>query len=675
MLTDKLREGATGPVAKIIFLLIIISFLIGGISLYLSPKISFDPVKVNGQTIPNYQLDQNFRQQRQRLERQFGRQLNDLEASQLRTQTLEKMINDQVLLDHTHNVGILVADALVAEQIAKMPEFQIDGKFDQKQYSEVLSRANYTPQSFGEALRTELASSIYRDTMVKNEFALPYELSRDAKMLAEERTFKKIDIDVETFAKEVKVDDKEVAAYYEAHKNDFLLPQEIKISYVYLKASDLEKDVVYTEEDLEKYFNLHTELFVVPEKRKVAHILLTGEDAEQKIKDVEKELKAGAKFADLAMKYSEDPASKDKGGVLPAFSLGNMDASFEKAAFALQNINDVSEPVSSQYGWHLIQLLDIEKQYQQNFADEAVHKNVIEHYVKDQSKELFGDKRQVLIDVSYDNPDNLDAAILAANAMKAPADKPSTSIVQKESKFFAPTADNLEYPLSDENVKNNILKSINDVLATMKSANDTPADQVEAEFLKLVNNSDVIDLSPTTLFVYHIDGYKKPDAKKLADVKSEIVTILARNKAVEASKATVAEVVQTLEKGEDINKFVLAKKIKVGAEQVYSRMTNSNDYEITSKLFAMQKAPEGKASIKSFEDNNGDPFILVLTKVHVPEITQDDRRDSFLTMQVSNINMEKDTVLLVQQSRQEADIDYNTDPAYLKQIANNHDDF
>ncbi|MBC1379557.1 posttranslocation chaperone PrsA2 [Listeria innocua] len=85
----------------------------------------------------------------------------------------------------------------------------------------------------------------------------------------------------------------------------------------------------------------------------VSHILVADEN---KAKEVEQKLKDGAKFADLAKEYSTDTATKENGGQLAPFGSGKMDPAFEKAAYALKNKGDISAPVKTQYGYHIIQM-------------------------------------------------------------------------------------------------------------------------------------------------------------------------------------------------------------------------------------------------------------------------------------------------------------------------------
>lgn len=102
----------------------------------------------------------------------------------------------------------------------------------------------------------------------------------------------------------------------------------------------------------------------------VAHIMIkvpkaATEDeknkAKQKIDEINAKLKAGEKFEELARQYSEDKQSSDKGGYLQPFKGGRMPKAFEDASFALKNNNDISEPVKSPYGWHIIKRIDLKE--------------------------------------------------------------------------------------------------------------------------------------------------------------------------------------------------------------------------------------------------------------------------------------------------------------------------
>lgn len=113
-------------------------------------------------------------------------------------------------------------------------------------------------------------------------------------------------------------------------------------------------DVVVTEEDMKAYFDQNKASLDVPEQVKANHILVADE---AKAKEVKAKLSAGGDFAALAKEYSTDESNKGQGGDLGFFSRGDMVPEFENAAFSLK-VGDISEPVKTEYGYHIIKVAE-----------------------------------------------------------------------------------------------------------------------------------------------------------------------------------------------------------------------------------------------------------------------------------------------------------------------------
>jgi len=130
--------------------------------------------------------------------------------------------------------------------------------------------------------------------------------------------------------------------------------------------------IAITDDEAKDYYNQHPSDFEQPEMVHARHILLMTMDPStrlplstntvaakrQQIDDLRKRVIAGEDFGALAKQYSEDPGSKEHGGELPVFARGQMVAEFETAAFAMTTSNQLSEVVTTQFGYHLIQLLE-----------------------------------------------------------------------------------------------------------------------------------------------------------------------------------------------------------------------------------------------------------------------------------------------------------------------------
>lgn len=124
---------------------------------------------------------------------------------------------------------------------------------------------------------------------------------------------------------------------------------------------ELLKDVKITEDDAKKFYDEHTkEYFTEPAKIHASHILVSDDAASNDIiTKIQADLKNGVSFDELAKKYSIEPGAASSGGDLGEFPRGVMVPEFEKTAFALKNSGDISEPVKTKFGWHIIKLHEI----------------------------------------------------------------------------------------------------------------------------------------------------------------------------------------------------------------------------------------------------------------------------------------------------------------------------
>lgn len=139
------------------------------------------------------------------------------------------------------------------------------------------------------------------------------------------------------------------------------------------------EDISVTEEEVEAYYNENKEMFKKPESMVASHILV---DSEEKANDIIKEMEDGLSFEEAALKYSSC-GSKDQGGNLGEFSRGQMVPEFDKVAFELE-IGVVSEPVKSQFGYHIIKVISKNEESISSF-DEVKQKL---------SQQLLGEKQQ-----------------------------------------------------------------------------------------------------------------------------------------------------------------------------------------------------------------------------------------------------------------------------------------
>ena len=197
----------------------------------------------------------------------------------------------------------------------------------------------------------------------------------------------------------------ELKAFYDSHKKNYAdsIPEKRKVQYAMIDLSKIENGVQVTHDELQSYYNQHRDQYRVPEQAKVSHILiktpLPGPDgkvdekgaaeAQRRAEDILKQLKAGAKFEDMAEKYSEDPGSAKEGGSLGWIGKGRTVPEFEKAAFSLP-IGQISDLVKSSYGFHIIRV-DARQEAHMKTLEEV--KDQIEPILKQQKAQQIAQKQ------------------------------------------------------------------------------------------------------------------------------------------------------------------------------------------------------------------------------------------------------------------------------------------
>jgi len=289
----------------------------------------------------------------------------------------DQLINREALVAEAGHMGLRVTPEEVKDELQHgryAATFFPGGTFiGQQEYEDMLQRANLTPTKFeqdvaNEILITKLQALIAGGASVSEAGIHEQFIKQNSKVKFDYAVLKQDDI-----KKGLHPTEQELKAYYESHKNTYAnsVPEKRKVKYAVIDTSKTEAGVQVTRDDLRAYYDQHRDEYRTPEQVKVSHIWikmpLPGADgkidenkvaeAQHRADDLSKQLKSGAKFDDLAKKYSEDPGSANVGGSLGWIGRAQMTPEFEKTAFSLAK-GQVSGVVKSSDGFHIIRLDD-----------------------------------------------------------------------------------------------------------------------------------------------------------------------------------------------------------------------------------------------------------------------------------------------------------------------------
>ena len=627
---DKFREGAQGPAAKIILGVVILSFALAGVGGYLGSTTEEPAAVVNGEDISRQALESAYQQERNKVEQEYGDSFAAIAADpnfaqQLRANVLQRLVNERLTDQAIEELGLRISDEQIKQSIRTMAEFQRDGKFDNDTYLAVLRQSGYQPDQFRDVLRQDMTRRQLLQSYLSSEISLPGEALHLYRLQAQQREVRQLTVAVNQFNDKVTVSDDEIDAYYQANQGDFQHPEQVNLEYVLLDAAALSTDVDLSEEAIKAYYQDHQAAYKAPEKRRVAHILvdLNKDNAEQEAADILAKVQQGEDFAELAKTLSSDTFSGENGGELDWFEKGVMDPDFEAAAFALANVGDTSAVVKSEFGYHVIKLLEVQANAAAPF--EEVKDKIAKTLKHDKAMEVFYDKLQKLSEMAFEVPDTLTEAADAAELT-----------VQQTGLFSRDTAAG-----DFANAQ---------VLVPAFSA-DLREEQV---------NSEVIELSPEKVMVIRVNEFKPQSTKALAEVKDTITLLLTRDKATAAANEFVMQLMTALDKGEDITALLAPYDFSFSEPESVSRMAPGTSPEVARQVFTMAKPETGKVQRAKVALLNGDLALVELTGVtELPaETLPSEAETQQLSQFVQNTQADTSYQALLKLLQARADISY-----------------
>lgn len=361
---QNIRDNSQGWIAKtIIGVIVALMALTGFDAIFQATTHKNEAAKVNGDEISQNELSQAVDMQRRQLMQQLGKDFDAslLDEKMLRESALKGLIDRKLLLQGAEQAKFSFSEAALDQVILQTPEFQVDGKFSSERFDQVIRQLGYSRMQFRQMLAQEMLIGQLRAGVAGSGFVTDAEVLVFARLEKQTRDFATLNVKADPAA--VKLTDDEVKAYYDEHAKEFMTPDQVIIDYVELKKSSFFDQVAVKEEDLEAAYQ--KEIANLAEQRRAAHILIEVNDktteaqAKAKIDEVQARLAKGEKFEALAKEFSQDPGSANNGGDLGYAGPGVYDPAFEKALYSLSK-DQVSEPIRTDFGYHLIKLLGVE---------------------------------------------------------------------------------------------------------------------------------------------------------------------------------------------------------------------------------------------------------------------------------------------------------------------------
>jgi peptidyl-prolyl cis-trans isomerase D len=438
-----------------------------------------------------------------------------LDSPQARYNTLERMVRERVMADAATDAHLSSTDARLARELQQNPTIaslrKPDGTLDMERYRQLAAAQGLTPEGFEARVRKDIALRQVEGGIASTYLAPVAQANMALNAFFERREVQTAGFLPADYKSQVNPTEAEMDAFYQANQKLFQAPESATVEYVALDLDSVKKTISVNEEELKSYYEQNVARLSGKEERRASHILINAPkdmSPADKAKAKEKAAallaqvrKAPDSFADVARNNSQDAGSAPSGGDLDFFARGAMVKPFEEAAFSMKK-GDISELVESDFGFHIIKLVDIKSPKQKTF--EEVKPTIEADLRTQQAQRKFAEVAETFTNAVYEQSDSFKQI-----AEKLKLDVKTASNVQRK-------------PLPD----------VKGALASPKllTAIFSP-DAVEKK-----RNTEAVEVAPNQLVSARITQYAPARVLPLAEVSNDVRERLVNSRATELAK-------------------------------------------------------------------------------------------------------------------------------------------
>ncbi len=576
---QNIRDNSQGWIAKTIIGVIVVLMALTGVDAIIN--VSSDRNKaaeVNGQVIGVDELARAVDLQRRQLQQRLGEQFNAslLDENLLRKSALEGLIERNLLLQGAEQAGMRFSDAALDQLLLVTPDFQQDGRFSPERFDQVIRQMGYSRLQFRQLMQQEMLIGQLQAGIAGSHFVTDDEVTAFAALERQTRDFAHFAVKAD--ASGIKISAQQLADYYAANSREFMSPEQVVIEYLELKKEAFFDQVEVSDEELQPLYE--QEIANLGEQRRAAHILLesdgrSDEELRTQLESLRQRIMAGEDFAALAREFSQDPGSANAGGDLGFAGQGVYEPAFEEALFALQ-VGELSAPVKTDFGWHLIRLQDVQ----------AAEVPLLETLRPQLERELKAQKvEQRFVEVTK----QLEDAAFESSDLQQPAQELGLTLQQSAAfgreggQGIAANPQVLQAAFSDE--------------VLLEAANSAP-----------------LELDPDTVVVLRVKEHRKSSVLPFEEVSEGLRERLAQQQAGEAARQQGEALLQALRRGE-------APALPAGADwqrvEAATRDQPLADAAMIETVFRMPRPQSDKQpAFAGMTLSNGDYLLLRLSAVN-----------------------------------------------------------
>ncbi|MBL4582452.1 MAG: SurA N-terminal domain-containing protein [Gammaproteobacteria bacterium] len=602
MLQD-IRDNSQGVIAKVIIGFIVAIFALFGVDSIMTGFITSPPVaEINGEEITEAQLQVNT----QNLLNSIGGSADSLDQGLLEQIALSQILEEVLLRQSAQGAKMAVSSNRVDRSIIENPNFQINGVFNSDLAVRTMASQGFSIPIYRESLQQQMLLSQLANAYSSSAFVTDSELERIAGLSAQTRDFRYLSIPLGTRTLGVAISDAEILSYFEENQQDFTQPETVSVSYVMLDKNVISNEIELDEGVVQAQYETERSAFEGSAEKRASHILfevggdLSEDEALEMAAAAKQRLDAGEDFGTVALEMSTDTASAEEDGDIGYTDGSAFPAAIEEALETLA-LNEVSGPVISDFGVHIVMLTEDSENVFQDFDEVSAR---IERELKSSEVELIYAQR--LGDLSN----------------------------------LAFETGNLE-TISEE-LEMDVLIS-GDFDRTGGSGIFSNQALIAAAFSEEVllggNNSDVVELSPSQAVVMNVVLFNEAAVLPLEEVEPEIAVLIRTEMERKAVEDLNDQLLTNIENGTSIDQIMADNELEWRIEEGANRGAVTVNREIINHVFSMSLADLDTPAYDNLSLINDTAVIVELNSINagsIASLAQADR-ESMVSSMISDL--------------------------------------
>lgn len=581
---QNIRDNSQGVIAKVIIGLIVAVFALWGVEGIIGGLITTPPVaEVNGEEINELQLQNSVQQ----LLANFGPEAGSMDPGLVEDIALNQLIDEALLRQTAERSALSISSNRIDRFILNSPQFQIDGVFDPEYAVRTMASMGMSAPLYREDLGRRMALSQIANAYAGSNFLTPGELEQLIELQQQTRDFRYIAIPMGARTAGEAIGDERISEYYEQNREEFREPENVTAQYVVLDQAAIAEEIEVDPAELRARYEQERSEYQGAAEKRASHILfetfgISEEEALEQAAAARQRLDDGEDFAALALELSSDTISAEAGGDI-GYTDGAAFPPEVEAALEELALNEISGPVVSEFGVHILQLTE---DSQNEFAPfEDVSARIERDLKSSEVEQIYAARLEDLSNLAF------------------------------ESGGLAAISEQLELPvLTGEAVSR--LGGV-DVFANPEVLEALYSDEVLLDG----NNSDVIELDDTRAAVVRVEEFNESFIRPLEEVEAEITVLLRSDMEREAVASLGEEILGALDSGEALDELLTENELEWTEAAATRRDSFEVNPEVVRHVFSLAR-PEDAPLHDGLVLSNG-TYVAVELRAVNPGATED----------------------------------------------------